>query len=403
MSLKMVRDCCPGCGRKNTNNQKIFERDFSLAKEIVAFCHYNIYRCEECNLIYAGDIKEKAELDDYYDNMSKYENSSFCLSPTLEEYYKYEVEIFEPYLNKECDILDVGCAFGGLLNELKKCGYTNVWGLEPSKKNCDYAMKNYGITVFHGLLGDNTLDGKRFNMIILNSVLEHVMDIRGFIKECGNLLREDGILAITVPDVSMFKEHIDLFQQFSVEHINYFAIDTLDRLMEQEGFANKDYVQDHNFCMGSAGNMITIWQKEHCNGVEDSELFRKKCNTWKDSYEDIKVYMDECMELSDSINRRVDECELKDGYYIWGIGTITAMLIQMGIIKVELIRGVFDSNRNYHGLNAYGKVIEDPVQLKTKENYPIIIASQYAYNAIKSCIEKMNIDNRIIDLFGKRV
>ena len=87
------------------------------------------------------------------------------------------------------------------------------------------------------------------------------------------------------------------------------------------------------------------------------------------------------------------------GYYIWGAGTNTAMLIRLGILKQELIRGVFDSNKNYQSCKAYGHVISNPAELKEKEAYPIVICSQYAFNAIMKAINDMGLGNKVINLF----
>lgn len=149
---KKLRTRCPGCGRDNSNNQRVFKRDFSHCDEIVAFKQYDVFLCGACNLVYAGNIEESMPIDVYYEKMSRYEGDNFVISPKLEKHYRFVVDAITPNLDMNASILDIGCAFGGLLYEFKKRGYDSVFGLEPSIKNCDYAMKKYGIKVYQGSL-----------------------------------------------------------------------------------------------------------------------------------------------------------------------------------------------------------------------------------------------------------
>ena len=267
---KILRTNCPSCGAKNAVNKKIIERDFSPCSEIVPFKHYDVFQCGNCNLVYAGNIEETMFLDEYYEKMSRYEGDNYVISPKIAKHYEFVVSTVGKHLKSDTKILDVGSAFGGLLNEFKKNGFKSVFGLEPSGKNCEYAMKQYGIKVYQGLLGSkNELKNEKFDLVILNAVLEHLLDIKGRIEDCKNLLNDDGLLAITVPDISMFREHEDLYQEFSAEHINYFGIDSLNKIMTDCGFSYEDYQLDHESIMGLAGNMVTLWHKG--GGYQKSE------------------------------------------------------------------------------------------------------------------------------------
>lgn len=256
----IFREQCPICGKSNRDSKEVFYRDFSPCSELVPFRSYRVYRCRGCGLVYAGDIEESMPLNDYYKQMSRYEGDNFTLLPKLQKHYRLAAEAWQSVIKQNAVILDVGCAFGGLLNEFRKLGYKDLCGLEPSRTNCDYAMKNYGIKVFNGSLGDDVFGGKKFDLVILSGVLEHLMEIRPSIRLCRELLKDDGILGIIVPDIAMFAEHKDLYQEFSIEHINYFGIDSLGNVMMSEGFLPESYVQDHESLMGLSGNMITAWR-----------------------------------------------------------------------------------------------------------------------------------------------
>lgn len=211
----IFRKTCPYCGRENKDNDRIFYRDFELCREITAFSRYDVFCCKRCGGAYAGNIEESMPIDEYYRKMSRYEGGNFRQSSDLWEQYLIDVEMVNGVVPKNAYILDVGCAFGGLLNEFKKKGYQNLYGVEPSKRNCDYAVKEYGINVYEGNLGDDIqeLHNIKFDLLILSGVLEHLMDVRESVELCHSYLKENGKLLVIVPDAGMFMEHEDIYQE----------------------------------------------------------------------------------------------------------------------------------------------------------------------------------------------
>lgn len=110
-------------------------------------------------------------------------------------------------------------------------------------------------------------------------------------------------------------------------------------------------------------------------------------------------YLKSCEEFSRSLRNKMLNAPVENGYYIWGVGTNTAMLVQEGIVNIEDVKGIFDSNRNYEGYTAYGQKIQLPSMLKKRLPLPILISSQYAYGMIKKSMEDMGLENEIINLY----
>lgn len=406
----ILRRECPCCGRENTDNEKIFNRDFEPCRELTAFSRYDVYICRRCGMAYAGNIEESMPLDEYYKRMSRYEGESFRLLENQRKFYLHCVEMIKRTMPKEAYILDVGCGFGGLLNELKKIGYQNLYGLEPSKRNCDYAMKEYGITVYEGVLGDDIseLRSKKFDLLILSGVLEHLADVKKSVELCHSCLKKEGKLLVAVPDVDLFIQHEDLYQEFSVEHINYFDIGSLENVIEAVSVEGRRFKlmsaeKDESSVMGLAGNLISLW--ELVSDYRNSELLE----TFTGGYlaeggmygtENMERYLASCRAFSGRLKEKMSNYHIENGYYIWGAGTNTAMLVQEEIVGLDDIRGIFDSNRNYEGLTAYKRVIQNPKELMELPSFPILIASQYAYGAIEKAIKAMGLKNDILDLYS---
>ena len=107
---------------------------------------------------------------------------------------------------KQGDILDFGAGTGEFLNKMKKFLW-NVDGVEPNKTARDLAILK-GLNLKPDL---SELRIKKFDVISLWHVLEHLPDLEKKIQEFYDLLNEDGILIIAVPnhrsyDAEFYKE-----------------------------------------------------------------------------------------------------------------------------------------------------------------------------------------------------
>lgn len=351
---------------------------------------------------YAGDIEESMSIDEYYRKMSRYEGGNFRQSLGLWEQYLIDVEMVNEMVPKNAYILDVGCAFGGLLNEFKKAGYQNLYGVEPSKRNCDHAVKEYGINVYEGNLGDDIpeLYNIKFDLLILSGVLEHLVDVRKSVELCHSYLKENGKLLVIVPDAGMFKQHEDLYQEFSMEHINYFDIDSLAKLMKSVSMEGRYFRLVSSERNKRSRVIAALWKRVPDDMIDPnfSESLSKEDSDISGRGA-IDRYLESCKAFSRQLKERMSSMNIENGYYIWGAGTNTAMLVQEGIVNADDIKGIFDSNRNYEGFTVYGQKVQRPEALKELPPLPILIGSQEAYKTIEKSINEMGLKNNVLNLY----
>ncbi len=95
-------------------------------------------------------------------------------------------------------VLDFGCGDGKLLDWLQERGW-ETYGIEPSM---DLAFLR------HRRLMSLPQD-RRFTLVILNHVLEHVTDPLGTLRQLAGVLRDDGTLFLSVPRVDTLPQHGD--------------------------------------------------------------------------------------------------------------------------------------------------------------------------------------------------
>ena len=91
-------------------------------------------------------------------------------------------------------LLDVGCAFGGLVQTARKMGY-EASGLDVSRYAVDDA-RSRGLDVYQGELGADPFCEHQFDVITLIEVMEHLTDPRRAAARLKSLLRPGGLLVI---------------------------------------------------------------------------------------------------------------------------------------------------------------------------------------------------------------
>ncbi len=101
-----------------------------------------------------------------------------------------QVKVIKHGLMSGGNILEIGCGQGLLLEELKKEGF-NVVGVEPSVSGSVIASRK-GLNVINDNFPSETLKNKKYDLIILSQVLEHIKDPGMFIDEILVILSKGG-------------------------------------------------------------------------------------------------------------------------------------------------------------------------------------------------------------------
>lgn len=144
---------------------------------------------------------------------------------------------------KGMDVLDIGCGWGQALLAFKKKGM-HCYGFDPAPEGVAYARKKGLDVVRAGMEKMDVFGGKKFDVVTLIDVLEHLSDPVAVLKEIrGSLLKPGGILIIDVPNefnafqLAGQKTHkLASWWVAPPGHLNYFTPATLKRLLRGTGF-----------------------------------------------------------------------------------------------------------------------------------------------------------------------
>lgn len=163
--------------------------------------------------------------------------------------------------NHQEKFLDIGCGEGWALAYFHAKGW-EVKGLDFSTYGCESINPDMAQFIESGNVYDNIKkladSPEKYDVILLDNVLEHVLEPEEFIQGLPNMLNSDGILIIEVPnDFSILQKY--LYEQEKIDrafwvaipdHISYFNANGLKSLMKANGWElihlNTDYPLDLN-------------------------------------------------------------------------------------------------------------------------------------------------------------
>lgn len=181
--------------------------------------------CGECGFVF-----QKGAYSTQYDKISSisyekfkksatfsFPNRSFDVMDMLEFFYPKIQD--KPVLN----ILEIGSNRGDLLYLIKeKRPDANILGVEPTKFN---ALQVPTLNAFFSA----DLFSSKFNVIILQHVLEHIKKPAAFMREVEAVLDDDGLVYVEVPCLDIFLEYF--IEDFTLEHVSYFDLQSFEKTL----------------------------------------------------------------------------------------------------------------------------------------------------------------------------
>lgn len=213
------------------------------------FCPENglsLVECQGCGLVYVSPRPDPAELYALYGETYFHNNESGVVG--YSDYIRDETNIrrtarrrlrhLERFI-KPGRMIDVGCAAGFFIDEAHQRGW-QVEGLDVSSFAVEYTRSHFGHTAHLGPFTEVGLPAGVYDLVTLWDVIEHVPDPRAYIRRAAELLRAGGVIVLATPDVGSVPARLAgrrwVGFKLSEEHIYYFSISTLTRMLDESGF-----------------------------------------------------------------------------------------------------------------------------------------------------------------------
>lgn len=214
-------------------------KDYTVSKE-----NFTIVACNDCGFKFTNPRPDDSVLGNYY-KAEEYISHTNTKKGLVNKLYhlvrtrtlKKKLNLVRSYVSRGT-ILDYGCGTGMFLNVCKKAGW-EAYGMEPDDEARKIASAA-NLNLFSDKSRINTyITDKKFNVITLWHVLEHVTDMDETLSFFKNRLDKKGVLVIAVPNhVSYDAKHYgEYWAAYDVpRHLHHFEKKTIKQLVESKGF-----------------------------------------------------------------------------------------------------------------------------------------------------------------------
>ena len=206
---------------------------------------FTLCRCKKCSLEF---VNPRLSFDELADKV--YSNNYF---PKRDGANKPSAETAH-YINRQLGdfaelaggrkVLDIGCGNGAFLDFAREAG----WEIAGADIKLSPDARALDCPLWEGRLQDIDFASKRFDLIRLNHVLEHTQDPLNELRICRELLAQNGVLYISVPNITGISPRLKNLQSrlhlksnrwrhyAAMHHLFFFSPQTLRALVTRAGF-----------------------------------------------------------------------------------------------------------------------------------------------------------------------
>ena len=384
---------CSGC---NTNNLEIIW-DFKKvplagyfpvkgAEDLRNLIPMELTQCSNCLLVQIDpNVSDVLLFEDY-----RY-ISSVGMQRHFNEFAEWFMASFSP--KNECDILEIGCNDGPLLQSLTKFGFSPM-GIDPASNIVELA-KDKGLQVVNDFFSLDSVTKygfeSKFDYIISCNSFAHISKIREIAKAVSFALKENGKFIVEVQSFYALVNSL-AFDFVYHEHKFYYTLSSIENLLNnyELNLIDVQIIGSHggsyrltfsNSIKTKSERLKSEMDKESASNILNVEAIKLK----------VKMFMGNIEHLGKELE------ELKDsGLKIIGFGASGRANMQLSYLgeKASLIDYVVDESKERIGRNlAFSGVgIKNYADLKGDEYDVCVIL---AWNFADHIMEKMQHPGKI--------
>jgi 2-polyprenyl-3-methyl-5-hydroxy-6-metoxy-1,4-benzoquinol methylase len=233
---------CPVC-KQDQFRQFLSCIDYTVSRET-----FTVVQCDACGFRFTNPRPDGNEIGKYYqavDYISHSDTNKGIVNKLYRAVRNYTIGKKVTLINKLTqnlkpetrNLLDIGCGTAEFLHASKQNGW-NITGIEPSEVARKNAEQKYHITPLpQEKLFE--LNEKKFNVVTLWHVLEHVHELDKTIQQINKILLDDGVLIVAVPNCNSWdaKKYGAYWAAWDVpRHLYHFTETDIKKLFGRSGF-----------------------------------------------------------------------------------------------------------------------------------------------------------------------
>ncbi|MCC5958870.1 MAG: class I SAM-dependent methyltransferase [Rhodobacteraceae bacterium] len=199
---------------------------------------FTMIRCRACGHVYLSPRPAPSSIGMYYpDTYSPYTRQPGWLGIATRWMRRREARSLSRLVAPGAHVLEVGCASGDLLRELRACGL-HASGVEFNARVAADAREHHGLDITAGTVADVTGEAV-FDMVVMRNVIEHVPSPRDDIHHIRGLLGPNGLLLLSTDNLDSWDRRVfgPCWYGYDMpRHFNLFSPQSLERLLNAEHF-----------------------------------------------------------------------------------------------------------------------------------------------------------------------
>ena len=332
-------------------------------------------------------IQNLTELPDELKNIWYEQDYYAAPYPSITGIGKEEIKQFydfvKSHINGKGRVLEIGCFDGYLLSLFKKDGWS-AHGCEPNEA-ASIARDKFNIKIINDYFYPAHYKNKKFDLIIIRNLLEHLVEPGRFVFEIKKVLKKNGHIAIEVPNGLNILADGEI-GSFHHEHISYFSYHTLQYL-----------TFNHNLTiMASAvdSRLLVLCTQEN-KPLPPEILF-------PDDFKMERVVVNYQNNIHETKAKLADLFDKYNRIAILGAGGHTTGLLSL--LKpehIQKIHAIYDNDCFKHGKMMSGFDLRVSSMDLITEKFDILIISSYQYQDIlfDQVMEMKRFDFKIVVLY----
>lgn len=195
---------------------------------------------------------------------------SYIYKPTQEKRIQIAIRLLKEELTQsktKKNLLSIGCSTGIIEVQFKKMGLV-VYGVDAAPLALKEASKRGVITTCADISKKLPFKDSFFDFVFAGEIIEHIMNTRFLLTEIHRVLKRNGVVIITTPNLARFEDRIRfLFGQtpkhttpihdYLYLHVRPFTLDSLKKALIFCQFGKLKYESNYVYFMGIKAGIIS--------------------------------------------------------------------------------------------------------------------------------------------------
>jgi len=218
--------------RQSTYDESRWTQASFSSRKVPEYMHFRFLTCGACGLTYGSPVASAESASQAY-HWASFEATAESADAARTYAGYLRKQDFEPG-----SALDIGCADGAFLRELRRLGFHQVVGVEPSEAPVRVAAGDV-----RPLIRQEMFDGARFaensfDLVTCFQTIEHVYEPRALLEDIFRILKPGGKVFLIGHDLGAFSARV-MGQKspiFDIEHVQLFNPRSVRFLLARTGF-----------------------------------------------------------------------------------------------------------------------------------------------------------------------